>query len=188
MTKRISRRGALRAIGGSAATALLVMGGDWPEQPAAAATDTLSDPDSALASVGTVRTVTPDALGVMTGDGLVTVVREGGTRIYAGAAGRVADFRAFLIGDRVVIAGTSRTDGAIAARSVGSVLRPVQATVLAFDPATGVASTTIGDVDLSGRLPDLPSASHVREVGAVVDGYLWSDPASGRQFLVAPPR
>lgn len=184
-SNEVTRRTAIRLIGGSAAAAALAytLG---TTADAAASPSSESASSAPFGAVGTVLAASADRLVVSTHDETIQVLRGDRTRAYAGVAGRVADLAAFVPGDRVFVEGarSSAAGGVVRASAVSSVFQPVRLKVTGLDQS-GHAMTTLGRVDLRGHLPDLRNAGSLN-VGAVVSGYTWSDPASGETYLLVP--
>jgi len=184
-SSEVTRRGAIRLIGGGAAAAALAytLG---TERGADASTSQELAGMAPFGVVGLVVSASADQLVVATRRATIRVLRGERTRAYAGVAGKVSDLAAFVPGDRVFVEGTrSSASGTVHASTVSSVFQPVEVRVNRVDQS-GHAATTIGRVDLRGHLPDLRGAGHSLKAGAVVSGYTWSNPASGETYLLVP--
>lgn len=183
----VTRRGLVRLlVGGAAALAgVQALVGRRAATTGAGSDDIENLP--AFSTVGTVMSVSAERLVVSTAGTTIEVVGDARTRIVAGVAGRAASLTAIVPGDRVAVDGVRQADGSVRAANVASLLVPVQARIMAV--ASGhQAETTIGPVDLSGRLPDRESAASRLRAGDSVVGYTWSDPRSGKVYLVTAER
>jgi hypothetical protein len=181
----VTRRGSISVIGGAAAAAALAYTLGSDKEPGAAP-GKLAGP-AQFRTVGKVIAASASRLTVSAGGRTIQVLRGEGMRAYAGVAGRVSSFTAFLAGDRVFVEGTPTGPGqsTVRALAVSSVLQPTQVRITGLD-GSGYASTTAGSVDLRGYLPDINSANDSVRVGEFVSGYSWVNPASGQKYLLVP--
>ena len=156
--QRTSRRQAIKlALTGASAVGLARTVG-FSTVAVADPSDDVGSAGGPVAIVATVVSASMNSVQLNDDGRAVTARGYAMTRAYAGAAGTVDDLSVFAIGDRVAIEASVLDDGTLALVSIGSVFTPVTVTIGALD-VNGTASTDLGRVDLTGRLPDVANAA-----------------------------
>lgn len=189
-TPLMSRRAALRVVGGSGFVALTLGLLDVSQASATSP----ADADRVDTVGGTVAVTSRDMLTVATSTGPKQIRLAEGTRAYSGAFGRVTSARDFITGDMVVAEGVMH-DGVLDAASVGSIFRTIEVRVTRLSTDGSKAYTTSGSIDLQrGQLPDESADSRARlqefarsiRPGNTIVGSGWTDPRDGRRYLLIP--
>lgn len=184
VTRAVSRRGMLQVL---AAAGVATVGAESIASVARAAPGDASGTVTAIppfATIGTVSSSAGDKLVVQADQGSLTVVPQPNARMYSGAVGDVASMAAFIVGDRVFVAGEVLGDGTISASTVGSVYENLAFQVVFVDPARKMVRTDKGNLRLDGRLPGPRQPSHQLLAGTSATGTTWRDPRNQDSYLL----
>lgn len=187
--EKIRRRDVIRLVGVGA----MVGGGTAVLGGAALAETGPGNPhalsaESAFGVVGTVLSSDADHIQVRSGSEMLRATPAPGARLYSGVSGVVTSPSQFLVGDRVFVDGAKRDGDVIEATRIGSVYELVSFKVDSLDTSGGVASTSIGILDLMGSLPDIRRVTHSLKAHETQRGLLWTDPRTGEKFLMLAER